>query len=93
MSIGRSGQVTASDVVHYRQFDDELLVLDLGTGSYFALNPVGTKMWNALVSGKSPAEVAADLASDYEADSEVLLRDCIALADDLIDRGLLKRTQ
>lgn len=93
MTIGRDGRVVASPHVRYRQFDDELVVLDLGGGDYFSLNRTGARMWIGLVSGRTPAEVAADLAVEYEVGLQALLSDCIALADELLERGLLDRRQ
>jgi hypothetical protein len=92
MSIGRSGHVLRSDTVHSRQFDDETLLLDLGGGSYYSLNAVGTRMYGELVSGKTPTEIAASLAPDYGLDPEPLVTDCVALADDLLRHGLVKRS-
>jgi hypothetical protein len=89
-SIGTLGRVTVADGVHCRTFNDELMLLDLESGQYFSLNAVGTRMWSGLVEGRSPSEIAAALAGDYAVDSQVLLRDCISLADDLLERKLLR---
>jgi hypothetical protein len=91
-NIGPSGRAAKAADVHYRQFDDELLLLDLAAGHYFALNAVGARMWHALVAGKSPEQVATELAGDYGVDLDVLTRDCVTLADDLLARGLLRRS-
>ena len=76
--------------VHSRVFGDEVMLLDLESGQYFSLNPVGTRMWTCLAEGKSPAEVANDLQSEYDIEPHVLLKDCVALAEELLRRGLLK---
>lgn len=90
MSIGQSGRVVPSDTVHCREFDDEMLLLDLGTGSFYSLNAVGTRMYQQLISGKSPGQVASCLAPDYGLEGTALVTDCIALADDLLKLGLVK---
>jgi hypothetical protein len=77
--------------VHSRVFGDEVMLLDLESGQYFSLNAVGTRMWARLAEGKSPAEVANDLQSEYDIEPQVLLKDCVALADELLRRGLLRR--
>lgn len=87
--IGRDERVMPGEHVRYRQFDDELVMVDLEGGEYFALDAMGKRMWDALVSGKSPAEVAASLVPEYDADEEDIVRDCVALTEDLVDRGLL----
>jgi hypothetical protein len=90
MSIGRSGRVVPSATLHHRQFDDEILLLDLGAGFYYSLNAVGARMYQELISGKSPSEIAASLAPDYGLDAESLVTDCVALADDLLRHRLVK---
>jgi hypothetical protein len=84
------GRTVPGEHVHFRKFDDELLLLDLEGGHYFALNAVGARMWLSFAAGKSPAEVVGELAPDYDVDPDILLRDCVRLADDLVERGLLR---
>ena len=88
-SIGRDGRVAAAEHVHCRQFDGDLVMVDLQGGEYFALDDVGARMWDLLNSGKSPAEIGRDLATEYEADEDKILGDCMKLADELLERGLV----
>ena len=93
MSGSDDVRVVVPEQVHFRRFDDEVLVLDLNRGEYYALNAVGSRMWQALAEGRSPAEIAAALAPEYEVDAAVLLRDCVSLVDELCTRGLLRRRE
>ena len=87
--VGRDDHVTASEHVHCRHFDDDLVMVDLKGGEYFALDAMGTRMWDLLVSGKTPAEIGAGLATEYDAGEDELTLDCTKLASDLLKRGLL----
>ncbi len=78
--------------VHVRDFDGELVVLDLAKGDYFGLNEVGAKLWSGLVAGQSPAEVADALFADYDVTRERLLADLVALTGELLARGLIEPT-
>lgn len=89
-SVGPEGRVFVPDHVKFRQFDDEMVLLDLEGGQYYALNSSAASMWSALADGRTPRETAFDLAADFDVDQDRLVADCIALADDLIRRGLLK---
>jgi len=88
-NIGPDSQVTAPEHVRCRRFDDDLVMVDLQGGEYFALDAVGARMWDLLISGKTPAAVGAALAVEYEASEDEILRDCTKLADELLKRGLL----
>jgi hypothetical protein len=89
MGIGRDGRVAAAEHVRCRAFDEDLVMVDLQGGQYFALDVVGARMWQLLVSGNTPAEVGSALAAEYEASEDEIFRDCTRLADELLKRGLL----
>lgn len=88
-TIGPAGRVAAAEFVRCRRFDNDLVMVDLHGGEYFALDPVGARMWDLLTTGKTLSRVAAALAVEYEATEDEILRDCTKLADDLLERGLL----
>jgi hypothetical protein len=89
ISIGPDARVAPAEHVHCRVFDDDLVMVDLQGGQYFALDVVGARMWELLIAGNTPAEVGDALAGEYEASKDEILRDCTKLANDLFTRGLL----
>jgi hypothetical protein len=89
--IGPDESLVAAAEVHARRFDDEVVVLDLAGGDYYSLNAMGARIWEQLVAGRTPAEIARALVSDFHVEPERAVKDCLALADELIARGLLRR--
>ena len=81
--------VTIPDHVHVRAFDGEVVILDLSTGDYFGLDEVGAAFWTALSEGKTPAEVASELASVYAVPAERLLNDILKLVAEFELLGLV----
>jgi len=75
--------------IHTREFDGELVLLDLAGGDYFGVNEVGARLWAGLVAGKTPREVAAEIRDEYDVSLEVLLDDLIGLTRDFVMRGLV----
>jgi hypothetical protein len=75
--------------VHARRFDEELVLLDLAGGNYYALDEVGAQIWEALSHGRTPEQIAADLVERYETDLGTLRADVEELTRTLLDRGLL----
>jgi len=90
-SIGPRGQARPADSVHARAFDEELVILDLQGGEYYALDPIGTMLWQGLASGQTIEEIAADVVREFDVTRERAIADLVALADDLLTRGLLVR--
>lgn len=84
-----AGRYRRPDSVHTRVFDGELVVLDLEGGEYFALDAIGTELWNGLESGKSVEEIASSIVRDYDVTLDRALADLAALCDELVTRRLL----
>ena len=53
------------DVVS-RDLDGEVVILNLRTGIYFGLDPVGTKIWQLIVKRRSLQKVLDSLLEEYE---------------------------
>ncbi len=76
--------------IHVRTFDGELVLLDLARGDYFGVNEVGARLWNGIVVGKTPREIAAEILPEYDVGADVLLADLDKLTSELIARGLIR---
>jgi hypothetical protein len=85
--VGPDARFAPASHVHCRRFDDELVVLDLESGDYFALNETAARMWERFSGGSSPREVAAELASESGDSLERITSDCLAFAARLLDEG------
>lgn len=88
MSVGQSGRVRPSKGVHVREFDGEMVLLDLERGEYFGLDELGGRVWRGLVEGQTPEQIAARLQPEHDVVMETLLADLVALTDELVRRGL-----
>ena len=60
-------RINAPGVVH-EIFDDEVVIIDFDSGSYFSLNRPGAAVWSLLLEGTSVARIVADMAQRYKAD-------------------------
>jgi hypothetical protein len=74
----------------FRLLDDESVLLNLKSGTYFGLDPVGTRRWQLLVEHGTLGRVCAELAHEYAIERDVLERDLLSLGRQLCDRGLME---
>lgn len=79
-----------SDRVLSRELDGEAVLLDLASGTYFALDETGTVAWALLVGGASVATIAAALVARYDVPLETAQRDVESLLAELERRGLIR---
>ncbi len=89
MTIGPDQRFRSAADVHTRAFDGETVLVDLRGGDYFGLNELGARLWEGVVAGKTPREVAASLGGLFKVEPDQLLADLLALAHELVERGLL----
>jgi hypothetical protein len=92
MPIGSHGHAKAAPHVFVREFDGELVLLDVARGDYFGLDPLGARLWEGLTSGRTPHEVAEEITRDYDVDYAQSVADLTRLADQMLERGLLIAT-
>lgn len=72
-----------------RVVGDETVILDLQSGVYFGLDPVGTDIWKLLVEGVSLADIRTSLLDRYDVTATQLESDVLKLASELQSRGLI----
>ena len=74
-----------------RQVGDETVILDLASGTYFGLDPIGARIWQLIGEGKSLGEVCEALLAEYEVSREQLQGDLERLLQELGSKGLISR--
>ena len=81
--------VTVPEHVVTRDFDRELVVLNLQSGEYHGLNPVGARMFEGLRTATAAAELVDPLVGEYGQPREVIEADLVELLRALSERGLV----
>ena len=84
-----SDKVSIPPQVMARTVGDETVILDLASGTYFGLDPVGARIWELMGEGKTLSEVCGQMLEEYEVSRDDLERDVLRLAQELTDQGLV----
>jgi hypothetical protein len=75
--------------VYAAPLNDGLALLNVETGIYFGLDPVGASIWELLNEGMSLSGIAERLVQEYDVEREVLETDIAALVATLQEHGLV----
>jgi hypothetical protein len=78
----------APNVIH-ETFDDEVIIVDLDTGTYFSVNQAGSDAWTLLVAGSTPAEIVDALLARYDGPRAEVERETRSFLDELLARDLV----
>lgn len=80
--------LVVGEQVMFRQLDDEAVLLDLQSGTYFGLNDVGARTWQLIVEHGALSQVLDVMLQKYAAEREVIERDLLELGRQLVTRQL-----
>lgn len=73
-----------------REVGEEVVILDLDSGTYFGLDAVGAHVWQLLAGGNTLRQVCDEMLTTYEVPAADLERDVIALVESLAAKGLVR---
>jgi hypothetical protein len=70
----------------WRDIDGEVIVLDVVTSQYHALNPSAALLWRALADGAAVSDLVAQLVTDFTVDAGVAAVDVSTFLDECAHR-------
>jgi hypothetical protein len=81
--------VTVSDTTVFREVNGEAVLLQLDEGTYYGLDDVGTRLWQLMQTHNRLQDVFDAALAEFEVTADVLQRDLLNLAQQLVERRLL----
>ena len=84
-----AAKATAPEHVLFQEVAGNAALLNLDSETYFGLDDVGTRMWQAMEQAETIGAAARALVEEYDAPLEEIERDIVKLAADLRGHGLL----
>jgi hypothetical protein len=85
-----SARMRLPEHVVHRTFVAETVILNLQTGKYHGLNPMGGHMLDVLGESADVRSAAERVATEYDQDPDMVEDDFVAFCSDLLDRGLIE---
>jgi len=70
----------------------EAAILNLTSGVYYGLNPIGARIWNLIQEPKTLNEINETILREYDVDSGRCEADVRALVNHLAEQGLIEIT-
>lgn len=84
-----SSKFTIPPQVISRTVGEETVILELESGTYFELDPVGARVWELMGEGRTFGQLCDIVMQEYEVSRERLEEDVTALVQQLADRRLV----
>ena len=90
MPISFDKKLVATQDTLINVIEDESVLLNLKSESYFGLDQIGTRMWNLLTSSDSIQAAYEALLDEYDVAADTLRQDMRDLIERLIANGLVE---
>ncbi len=87
--MNMNSQFVVPPQVRARTVGEETVLLHLDSGTYFGLDPVGTRAWQLIQAGKSLSQACDTIIEEFDVSRQVLEQDVLALARDLVGKKLV----
>lgn len=90
LMLTRDARLQIPEQVVTRQVGDETVLLNLESGTYFGLDPVGSRFLELLEVEGTLATVLAKMLEEFDVTEAQLEADLLRLADEMLASGLLE---
>ncbi len=87
--LTRDARLQIPEQVVTRQVGDETVLLNLESGTYFGLDPVGSRFLELLEAEGTLVAVLAKMLEEFDVTEAQLEADLLRLADEMLASGLL----
>jgi hypothetical protein len=89
-TISKSSTVTAAPGQVSSTVEGEAVILNMETGIYYGLNPVGAWVWEAVQAPQTVAQLLDGLVAEFDVDAQRGEQDLMALLEDLAQASLVE---
>ena len=87
-----TSRVRIPDGVLSHDLQGELVILNLNTGVYFGLDPVGTRIWHLIQEHQSLQKVLHSMVEEYEVGEAQCMQDLLSFVAQMREKGLVVET-
>lgn len=90
MAVDFQKKTVVPEHVLFRELEGESVLLNIETETYFGLDDVGTRMWNALTKHDCIQSAYETLLEEYDVDPQTLKQDLGSIIGQLHEKGLIQ---
>lgn len=88
-AISLDSRVSVAEDAVFRELDGEAVILQLESGMYYGLDPIGTRLWQLIQTHGQLKPVFDAALGEFDVEPETLQKDLLQLVTDLAARKLV----
>lgn len=88
--MSRAHRLYVNDAVTHAELEDEVVLLDTRSGTYFSIDGVGIRIWELLRNGATEERIVQRILREYDVTPDVARTDVAGFLHTLAERGLIR---
>jgi len=84
------GRIDVESWMTHERLDDQVIMINLETGAYYALEAAAADCWSALAAGAGFRDIVSDVVRRYDVDRERAEKDVEIFLDSMVNEGLVQ---
>jgi hypothetical protein len=88
-SLGQTVYQIAGDHILSRQFEDELTLINLQNGDYFAAGGAALPVWKAIEANAAPSRIVETMSACHSGDNAAMAVEIARFCNELLAKGLI----
>lgn len=89
-SITKNSIISTTEEQVSAELAGEAVILDLKSGMYYGVNPVGARIWELIQEPLSVSKIQQTILEEYDVEAERCERDVLNLLQDFAAKGLIE---
>jgi len=88
MNVNDRYRINKPDVI-LESFDDEAVIVNLGSGNYYSIDTLGAEIWAMVQKGSTVKEITARLSREYDSAVENIETGVTEFIESILSEGLI----
>lgn len=88
--INKDSVICINKDIDATEFNDEKVMMNMDKGKYYALNEVGSRIWDLINKNTDVSEIIKALLEEYDVSEEECTREVISYLEDLYNAELIE---
>ena len=88
--INKDSVICINKDIDATEFNDEKVMMNMDKGKYYALNEVGSRIWDLINKNTDVSEIIKALLEEYDVSEEECTKEVISYLEDLYNAELIE---
>lgn len=92
MELNKNTIIERSDTILFSALDDQIVMMNIETGEYYDIDPIGSQIWEIIEGPQSISSICSQLIEKFDVTAEACEQEVIVFLAELLELGAVEAT-